>query len=306
MKTRQEETYSRELYGKVSHKLLDLCLMLMLKALPKSAMESQTSKDDEPSLTDDMIPHLTYTNLSFKSDIISSPSKPSFNSLCVSLLNRPKPRNEPSSLGNIKLPNELLNMVLLALSFKTLMAFMTTNSSARHTVLAMPAFHNLVQHGYKILRTLLRIRPLEFPIGRIHDVLTNPSCVYCANFGGYVFLPGLLRCCQWCAEKDKRMIPITKNTVQNTARYSDYKLKARSIADLPVMESLPGRYAKLVGGGSVEFKMYKKKVYLFSQPLAQDAMTAQYLKENPGADPSSAPQMRIPQGTYEDELRVGC
>lgn len=160
-------------------------------------MASQVSIDDELPLTDEMMPHLTYSDGGLTTQIICGrPSKPSFNSRCVSLLTPPKPRKAVPSLGNIKLPNELLNMVLLALPFKGLIVFMATNSSARHAVLAMPAFYYIIRYGWQILRILLRIQPLEFSTARIYGVLTSPSCVYCANFGGYVFLPGLLRCCQ--------------------------------------------------------------------------------------------------------------
>lgn len=102
------------------------------------------------------------------------------------------------------------------------------------------------------------------------------------------------------------MIPISKKTAQKKAANSEYKLNVHSIANLTVMESLPGKYPKLGREGAVDrYRLYKKKNSLISQPLAQDAMTAQYLKENPRADPSSVPQMVMPKGTYQDELQVG-
>lgn len=69
-----------------------------------------------------------------------------------------------------------------------------------------------------------------FSINRIYAVLTQPTCTVCNRFGGYVFLPGLQRCCQRCALNDFDLTPITLPNA-----HLEYKINTKSAINIPKM-----------------------------------------------------------------------
>ena len=194
-----------------------------------------------------------------------------------------QPRRADASLGNVKLPIEILLMVLLAMPYEGLVAFMAVNSAAFNVVTNIPEFRILTKYGRNVLRMLSKVHLHNcFSIADVCEVFTSPSCSCCVSFGGYVFLPGLVRCCQSCAESDYRLIPISESVAQKEIRLAGFNLTPQMLADLPVMTTIPGRYAPS-SSTPLDRTRYKKQRHLLSRPLAEAAMIKRILQTDPKA-----------------------
>ena len=149
-----------------------------------------------------------------------------------------KPRALP--LGSFqRLPLEILWKVLAFLTYADIEAFRKANSSARNHVVLWPMYRTLLLNIPSLLRVLsLTNLNHSFTLSEIYSVLTDPSCYFCHRFGAYCFLPGLLRCCQYCVEYDYDLMPISRNL----ARREFLILDESALAALPQMKTIPGQY----------------------------------------------------------------
>ena len=213
---------------------------------------------------------------------------------------RPHPLGSTApTLGKFdKFPAEMLITAIKVLPYEDIRAFMQVNKYAWNTVVAIPEYRELTQHGRGILTTLWQngLRSC-FSFIDVHQVLTNPNCAYCPMpiFGGYVFLPGLVRCCRHCASKDPRCLAVQVSRAMKKDKHADgreYGLTKRTIESLPVMRPRPW--------------YTEKKVLLISRPLAQQAMKRQLLRQDPTRSAKTIPHVRIEEeekeGRYIDPV----
>ena len=116
---------------------------------------------------------------------------------------------ERPSLGALDQPVEIIQNIISQLSLPDLRNFKAVNSCARLMVVSSYQYRNVITYGSEVISTLYKTELHSiFPLIRIHEVLTHGRCVACDRFGGYVFLPGLQRCCERCARYDPELIPI--------------------------------------------------------------------------------------------------
>lgn len=171
-----------------------------------------------------------------------------------------------SPLGWLSFPLEIHHMILAQLDPSTLRQLRAVNSYARSFVLEFPEYRDITNHAPGLIPSLHLTGLISyFSVLRMWSLLTSSKCVVCSQFGGYVFLPGLQRCCQRCAERDMEFSPITKDVAKK--RYGvDSEL---AMTSLPKLISVPGRYSS--GGGSTmtDIRGFKGKQVLISRTEAR-------------------------------------
>ena len=257
--------------------------------------DSNQVSDGSPPYSEDLLEYVVYNHKPLEGVIIDEivPSKignPNYNIH--------QPREAVASLGNFNLPLEILLMVLLAMPFETLLAFMAVNSAAFNMVMTIPEFRILNSYGRDVILMLSRVH-LEscFSIADVYEVFTSPSCSYCVSFGAYVFLPGLVRCCQNCAESDYRLIPISKSLARKQIDDGGFNLTLQMLANLPVMATLPGTYAE-------NYSSYYKEIQLLSRPMAEAAMIKGILQNDPEAQLPEIPHRPAWHWNREAKVQV--
>lgn len=170
-------------------------------------------------------------------------------------------REREPSLGALSLPPEILRMIFTRLSFPDLKNVIAVNTLIRSHVVSIPEYQTVKAYAPALLTVLWKTNLIEhFPLCRIYSLLVSSQCTVCAHFGAYVFLPGLQRCCQRCAENNREFIPISQDTAkkQYGVRKSDMKL-------LPKLVSLEGLYRSPTG----DLQRYKGKHMLVSRAEAR-------------------------------------
>ena len=226
-------------------------------------------------------------------------SNANFNTIQSSTLKRLMPTKKRPSLGSITLPNELLLMVLLALPYESLMAFMIVNSTATGLVSAISQLRLVRTLAGNILYLLWKAQLHDyFSISAVYTLLTTPSCSYCNSFGAYVYLLGLVRCCDFCSRVDSRLVPITKNMAQKKHRNFGFNLTGRTLATLPVMTVRQVNHPVWSNG------MGDKKIkFLLSRVLAFEAMQKQLLRTGSANQPPMTDLFRLFEFVDRDSQR---
>ena len=114
------------------------------------------------------------------------------------------------SLGALEQPVEIIQSIISELSLRDLQNYKAVNSRARSMVVWNQKYRNVITYAPEVVCALYKTDlDSAFTLNHIHDVLTHDRCVLCNRFGGYVFLPGLQRCCERCARYDPELIPIS-------------------------------------------------------------------------------------------------
>ena len=180
---------------------------------------------DDPSF---QLQHLTYRAERFERAILKLRSK----ALPPSALRPLKGNASSISLGPFSaLPLEVLWSIFSEFSIPIIQSFKATNSLARSMVCAAPQYMSIMRFAPQIVTMLYHTHlELAFPIGRIHETLTQAKCEGCARFAAYVFIPGLQRCCQRCARYDDNFQPILLGDA-----VSDYGITYERVMGLPWM-----------------------------------------------------------------------
>ena len=192
---------------------------------------------------------------------------------------------QPTSMGSLSLPTEILCNIIVSMTYPDVRAFMQVNHLAWNTVINIREYQHLTLHAWSPLRYLF-VAELNycFSVADIHDVLTSPKCAYCPSFGGYVFLPGFVRICEQCARDDDRCVGIPKSHITKSKLDDEdrnYGLDERTLDNLPQMKTKPGRHSR-------------RRLRLISWPLAQQALTKETLAREPQTSLSDVPQISNP------------
>lgn len=176
----------------------------------------------------------------------------------LTLLN---PRDKEPFSGALRLPPEILRMIITQLSFHDLENVKAVNTHIRSHVVAFPEYQRVRHHAPALLVALWKTNLSQyFTLCRIHSVLISSQCTVCDQFGAYVFLPGLQRCCQRCAEHDMEFMPISKDVVKK-----QYGVRNSDMEFLPKLLSREGIYSSSTGAR----RKYKGKRMLVSRAEAR-------------------------------------
>lgn len=186
---------------------------------------------DGPENPDFMLQHLSYRSRGFEQltfrPPISRKAPPAL---------RPRDGNASGlSLGRLdSLPLEVLYGIFSYLSIPDLRSFKATNSRGHLMVSSDTRYSRLstiVTHAPGLIAALNNTGLLStFTIGQIHNALTRSTCSICNSFAGYIFLPGLQRCCQRCAMYDADMWVNTFETAVHS-----YQIPRKAAEAMPRM-----------------------------------------------------------------------
>lgn len=192
-------------------------------AFLREVAKSLNNTTDGDSLNAELLLHLTFQRKDNRNDG-KTPA--------VHALEGLRHSAESPSLGALDQPVEILQNIISRLSIRDLRSFKAVNSRARSMVVSSYHYQNVITYGSEVISALYKTDlDSMFPLIRIYNVLTQDRCTVCNRFGGYVFLPGLQRCCERCARYDPELIPIRLGT----ATKKDRTLVRRSRGLVPMM-----------------------------------------------------------------------
>lgn len=158
----------------------------------------------------------------------------------ISLLH--PPADPTATLGRLDVfPTEALNEVCLHLDNPSLFSFRHVNKRASQAVHGLPSYQLLVEHAFDTWCVVLRtgIAPYYTP-PYLTAALHTENCRLRASFGGYVFVPALIRCCQTCMTSSPKLRVITEANLKN---YFPNKL-SQVAGRVPVLKSLSPKYTR--------------------------------------------------------------
>ncbi|KAH6958065.1 hypothetical protein DER45DRAFT_561902 [Fusarium avenaceum] len=127
-----------------------------------------------------------------------------------------------SRLGTLEiLPNEILNTILRSLDLHSYLKFRNTSRRARNYSNELHEFQLVVKYGLECLRNLVRVGLAKCStIEDLYYALTRENCTYCNEFGGFLFLPNITRCCFYCIRNSQELHVITLSSLFKIARRS--------------------------------------------------------------------------------------
>ena len=182
-----------------------------------------------------MLLHLANTNHHFENNIIDV----TLYTRNINILDPFESRNPEISIGTLELPTEILWLIFSHISWADVRSLKGTNFRAHSLVLFNPQYQKIVTHAPELIAVLHHAKLISaFPIHRIHDVVTGSQCSICHRFAGYIFLPGLQRCCQRCLEFDPEFMPLDLDTTRRSFSPDN----EQAMNSLAMMSNLPGTY----------------------------------------------------------------
>ena len=160
-----------------------------------------------------------------------------------------QPLKAPStSLGQLDVLHlELIHEICLYLDIESLIRFRQVSRRAQQSVGTSRFYRETTTHALDALCTLLRTKVgSQFTLTELFTALCTRDCLLCgSSFGGFLFLPTLLRCCFSCIQKDRlpRLVPYA-----DAKWYISSKCKTASktyslLKSLPILRTIPGIYS---------------------------------------------------------------
>ncbi|KFX88233.1 hypothetical protein O988_09100 [Pseudogymnoascus sp. VKM F-3808] len=159
--------------------------------------------------------------------------------------------------GFNSLPEELMEMILENVDIFTYFRLRQVDRFTRIRLTARQEYQLVAKHGLEGLRGLLRSGcASSFHIMDLYRALTTDRCAICREYGGFLFLLTVTRCCFNCLQSSPRLRVISTSDFAKTAGISKSKLSksygstlrtvsgqysTKSRRDLQVLWSAPGR-----------------------------------------------------------------
>lgn len=204
-----------------------------------------------------------YNRLDFNVALIRSPSS-EHNPIRTSIAEA-FPSSATAKIGLLEcLPTELVWNVCAALDVGSCFRLRQTNRRARQYVSGLHEYRMVARHALESLRAVLRtgISP-HVTMSALYQALCTRGCQICGSeFGGFLFLLTVTRCCFNCIESSSRLGVVSLAAVAKGAGVSRHMLQRR----LPVLRTLPGTY-------TMERHTWKRRISAVSYEQAADALT---------------------------------
>lgn len=117
---------------------------------------------------------------------------------------------DPSLRGNLSvLPLELLHVVMLSLDLTSIGMMRLLNRTFKHLIDTSVEYQNLILHVSPPLEYLTYMKLASTAnFGALHQELTSSECRYCGDFGNFIFIPTLSRCCFNCIDYSPQLVVI--------------------------------------------------------------------------------------------------
>ncbi|KAL9617911.1 MAG: hypothetical protein Q9160_007338 [Pyrenula sp. 1 TL-2023] len=110
------------------------------------------------------------------------------------------------------LPLEIVQTILNTMDLATLISFRQINAEARALVDSLLSFQVLNKHATDVMQAMLFVGiGSRFTADQVVETLYSENCQFCGSFGGFIYLPRLIRCCFRCVSHDRRALSIPGN-----------------------------------------------------------------------------------------------
>lgn len=154
------------------------------------------------------------------------------------------PFESPSlfGLGDLEqLPAELITIMIRHLDLLSFFRFRHVNRKARMLCTELKEYRFITTHAMEGLRTLLRTQAAQnFTILDLRLTLVIPACELCGEFGAFLFLPRLTRCCVHCIQTAPELQMVS--LVGLTYLTNETGTRLQMLLEAP-MRTVPGVYA---------------------------------------------------------------
>ncbi|MBE3050145.1 F-box protein, partial [Candidatus Bathyarchaeota archaeon] len=180
----------------------------------------------------------------------------------------PFPQAPAANLGALeRLPLEILCEITRLLDIASVFSLGQVSRRGRQAVAAVPEYKLVAQHALDALRVVHRTGISKtFTVLEMYNTLRTRDCRLCGQFGGFVFLPEMSRCCYHCICKAPELQAIS------ATRYHKYTgitvAKARKLG-IPMVHTLVGRYSFDVDGCMRRFRLLAKPRMFHDDPYWQ-------------------------------------
>ena len=146
------------------------------------------------------------------------------------------------SLGALDiLPLELRTAIFQLLDVQSLIALRRVSQSARMTVDAFSPYQSVRQYAPELLRAVLSIQVAGHNTAMdLYNALVTQNCLYCGDFGGFIYLFKCARVCCLCVGEEMDMLPFAPSLARISCG-----LSRKDVSSLPTIRSLPGMYSWL-------------------------------------------------------------
>jgi len=213
------------------------------------------------SLPDEKVRILTYRDGDTNTWMINFPGLAGMDHMESDLLKHNSAPHAFRSLGTLDvLPLELQHEILRQLVLRNITTFKSLNSRAQMVVTSLPEYRDLASHAPGAIRALASTGiDSYFTLSQLFDLLCVQRCSLCNDFGDFLFLPALTRCCARCSESALDLMPMSR-----AAAKAAYGLTDKTLEPVPKMTTLPGDYGILD-------TLYQRRLILLSRALAQQA-----------------------------------
>ncbi|EFE43520.1 hypothetical protein TRV_01711, partial [Trichophyton verrucosum HKI 0517] len=192
----------------------------------------ETPAEQSPGLSDEyLIANLAHRPLHQLAGRISISNPAKFSALL--------PCEGPSSMGYLDcLPLEILQAILNLLDFQALSRLSCTSHRARRAVEYLPAYRELMEHAPDTLTALGKSCLITaHSAAKLRAALRTESCVWCGEYGPFLFLPTCERCCYECQRSNPSLWVMTADL----AKYC-FRITAAKLREIPIMRSIYGVY----------------------------------------------------------------
>ncbi|KAK4157498.1 hypothetical protein C8A00DRAFT_40076 [Chaetomidium leptoderma] len=130
-----------------------------------------------------------------------------------------------------RLPCEINCETIRYLDAASVIAFRQANRHARQVVSTLPEYQAATQHAMDAILALYKIGiAAHFTPADIQTVLSIEKCPLCGEFGGFIFLPTLQRCCFPCLQLSPELRVYRARKCKNVG------------GPVPVARSIPGTF----------------------------------------------------------------
>ncbi|KAE8355912.1 hypothetical protein BDV28DRAFT_128094 [Aspergillus coremiiformis] len=145
------------------------------------------------------------------------------------------------NLGRLEcLPLEIIFEICLLLDLESLFRFRQVNRRAQQIISAVHGYRETITYALEVLCIVLRTKTAPyFTIYDLFKVLCTRDCLLCGSFGGFVFLPSLMRCCFSCIKEDCLPAIMSVADAKRLIKWSATRLPK----SIPVFKTLPGIYS---------------------------------------------------------------
>ncbi|KAF5697248.1 hypothetical protein FMUND_15480 [Fusarium mundagurra] len=132
-------------------------------------------------------------------------------------------RTQTPNLGILaRLPQELLESIVLQLDIDSYRRFRQVSRRARYLSTAITTYLRVLRHAPDALNALRRTDLSgHVSYSDIYTALTTTKCAFCGQFGDFLFLPTAKRCCFECLRKSPETALVNEARISKRQQWKD-------------------------------------------------------------------------------------